>query len=134
MSHLYSNTRPEVAASEAMTLPQRYYTDPEWFQREMEAIHFDMWLCAGRTSQISGAGDYFLRQFGNASVIITRDEQGRNPRFSQRLPPSRNVIVQHRTGQIRRADPMPVSRLDIQAGRHAGQCSAHGKGAGLLRS
>jgi Rieske 2Fe-2S family protein len=59
-----------------MTLPQRYYSDPAWFQREMDAIHSDMWLCAGRTSQIPGAGDYFLRQFANASVIITRDEQG----------------------------------------------------------
>jgi Rieske 2Fe-2S family protein len=77
MSTSYSNTRPEFAVSEAMTLPQRYYTDPAWFQREMEAIHFDMWLCAGRTSQIPDSGDYFLRQFANASVIITRDEQGK---------------------------------------------------------
>jgi glycine betaine catabolism A len=76
MSGSYSNTRPEVAVSEAMTLPQRYYTDPAWFHCEMEAIHFDMWLCAGRASQIPEAGDYFLRQFANASVIITRDEQG----------------------------------------------------------
>jgi Rieske 2Fe-2S family protein len=72
----YYNTRPAVAASEATTLPQSYYTDPAWFQREMESIHFDMWLCAGRTSQIPNAGDYFLRQFANASVIITRDEEG----------------------------------------------------------
>lgn len=35
-----------------------------------------MWLCAGRSGQIPDAGDYFLRQVGNASVIITRDEQG----------------------------------------------------------
>ncbi len=76
MSGSYSNTRPEFVVSEALTLPQRYYTDPEWFQREMEAIHFDMWLCAGRTSQIANAGDYFVRQIANASVIITRDEQG----------------------------------------------------------
>src|SRR5262249_44042213 len=75
MSSSYSNTRPAIAASEAMTLPQTYYTDPAWFQREMEAIHFDMWLCAGRISQIPNAGDYFVRQFANASVIITRDEQ-----------------------------------------------------------
>jgi glycine betaine catabolism A len=72
----YSNTRPEVAVSEATTLPQRYYTDLAWFQREMEAIHFDMWLCAGRASRIPDAGDYFRRQIANASVIITRDEQG----------------------------------------------------------
>jgi len=57
-----------------MTLPQSYYTDPAWYLREMETIHFDMWLCAGRTSQIPQAGDYFLRQVANASVIITRDE------------------------------------------------------------
>jgi glycine betaine catabolism A len=76
MSTSHSNTRPEVAVSDAMTLPQRYYTDPVCFQREMEAIHFDMWLCAGRSSQIPDAGDYFLRQFANASVIITRDDQG----------------------------------------------------------
>jgi Rieske 2Fe-2S family protein len=72
----YSNTRPTVLASEAMTLPQHCYTDPGWFQREMEAIHFDMWLCAGRTGQIPHAGEYFVRNFANASVIIVRDEQG----------------------------------------------------------
>jgi Rieske 2Fe-2S family protein len=76
MSTSYSNTRPEVAVSNATTLPQRYYTDPAWFQLEMEAIHFDMWLCAGRASHIPSAGDYFLRQVANASVIITRDDQG----------------------------------------------------------
>ncbi len=76
MSPAYNNTRPEIAVSEAMTLPQRYYTDPDWFQREMEAIHSDMWLCAGRVSQIPNPGDYFVRRFANASVIITRDEQG----------------------------------------------------------
>jgi glycine betaine catabolism A len=76
MSMSYFNTRATLAVSEAMTLPQRYYTDPAWFHREMEAIHCDMWLCAGRTSQIPEAGDYFLRQFANASVIITRDDSG----------------------------------------------------------
>jgi glycine betaine catabolism A len=76
MSTAYSNSRPELAVSQALTLPQRYYTDPEWFQCELEAIHFDMWLCAGRTAQIRNAGDYFVRQISSASVIITRDEQG----------------------------------------------------------
>jgi Rieske 2Fe-2S family protein len=76
MSTIYENTRPELTASEATTLPQKYYTDPAHFQREMEAIHFDMWLCAGRTKQIPNAGDYFLRQVANASIIIVRDQQG----------------------------------------------------------
>jgi Rieske 2Fe-2S family protein len=76
MSTSYSNTRPELAVSDATTLPQRYYTDPAWFQREMEGIHFDMWLCAGRAQQVPHPGDYFVRNFANASVIITRDDQG----------------------------------------------------------
>src|SRR5437763_17168643 len=76
MSAPYANTRPAVALSEAMTLPQCYYTDPDLFQREMQAIHFDMWLCAGRTNQIPNAGDYFVRQIAHAGIIIVRDEQG----------------------------------------------------------
>jgi Rieske 2Fe-2S family protein len=76
MSASYPNTRPRVTLSEAMTLPQRYYSDHEWFECEMEAILFDMWLCAGRTNQIPNAGDYFVRKIANASVIIVRDEQG----------------------------------------------------------
>ena len=42
----------------------------------MEAIHFDMWLCAGRTEQIPAAGSYFVRRVGGASVIVLRDEDG----------------------------------------------------------
>lgn len=76
MSPSYSNTRPAVALAEAMTLPQGCYTDPAWFQREMEAIHFDMWMCAGRAKQIPNPGSYFVRRFGNASIIILRDDQG----------------------------------------------------------
>jgi Rieske 2Fe-2S family protein len=110
MSTPYSNTRPDVAASEATTLPQRYYTDPEWFQRELEAIYFHMWLCAGRTSQIPSAGDYFLRRFGNSSVIITRDEQGEIRAFHN--------VCRHRGTLL----------CNAEQGRFAGriQCPYHG--------
>ena len=76
MSATYANTRPEVDACEAKTLPQRYYTDPVHFGHEMERIHSEMWLCAGRVGQIPNPGDYFLRQVANASIIILRDESG----------------------------------------------------------
>ncbi len=76
MSTTYSNSRPEVAAGEAMTLPARYYTDPALFQRELDSIYFEMWLCAGRTSQLPEPGSYFLRQIAGTGVIILRDERG----------------------------------------------------------
>jgi Rieske 2Fe-2S family protein len=76
MSTVYPDTRPEVVASEATTLPQRYYTDPALFQREMEAVHFNMWLCSGRANQIPNPGDYFVRRIADASIIILRDDKG----------------------------------------------------------
>ena len=67
--------------------PARYYTDPSHFQLEMERIHFDMWLCAGRTEQVAAPGRYFLRQVGNASVVVLAGEDGR-VRLPQRVPAS----------------------------------------------
>jgi Rieske 2Fe-2S family protein len=70
------NTRPEMASG-ITTLPAKYYTDPGHFAAEMERIYCDMWLCAGRTEQISEAGRYFVKRVGNASVIILRDASGK---------------------------------------------------------
>jgi Rieske 2Fe-2S family protein len=64
------------AAPVAKTLPARYYTDPDRFRREMEKLYFESWICAGRTEQIAESGDYFLREIGGESIIITRDESG----------------------------------------------------------
>ena len=51
MPTTYINARPTVDVAEATTLPQEFYTDPDLFRREMETIHFDMWLAAGRAEQ-----------------------------------------------------------------------------------
>jgi len=59
-----------------LTLPASFYTDPAHFALEMDRIHYDMWLCAGRTEELAAPGDYVLRELGNASMILTRDEAG----------------------------------------------------------
>ena len=66
----YANARPEVRTEEALTLPARFYTDPELFRRELSAVHYDMWLHAGRTEQLAGPGSYFLVRFAGANVIV----------------------------------------------------------------
>jgi Rieske 2Fe-2S family protein len=58
------------------TLPRRFYADPEFYRAELERFYFDRWICAGRADQIPNRGDYFTRQVGDESVIITRDESG----------------------------------------------------------
>ena len=74
MSPAYANSRPSVDVEHATTLPQEFYTDAELFRREMQAIHFEMWLAAGRTEQLKRAGDFLVCEVANASVIVLRDE------------------------------------------------------------
>lgn len=59
-----------------MTLPARYYTDPEIFRKELERFYFGRWICAGRAAAIPQPGDYFLCEVGEESVIILRDHAG----------------------------------------------------------
>ena len=74
MSTIFSNARPQIRVDEARTLPQEFYTDPDHFRREMEAIHLATWLAAGRTEQIKEPGDFFVCEVSNASIVVLRDE------------------------------------------------------------
>jgi Rieske 2Fe-2S family protein len=58
------------------TLPRRYFTDPEIYQREIEAFYFQSWICAGRAAQIEEPGQYFLRDVCGESIVVTRDASG----------------------------------------------------------
>jgi Rieske 2Fe-2S family protein len=73
MSYLDKRPASDVGSR---TLPQSFYTDARWYQRELEHIHYKMWLYAGRTERLSQPGDYFLFELGQASVIVLRDEAG----------------------------------------------------------
>jgi Rieske 2Fe-2S family protein len=59
-----------------LTLPRQFYTDPEFYGRELERFFFTRWICAGRADQIPNAGDFFTRSVANESVIVTRDRSG----------------------------------------------------------
>jgi Rieske 2Fe-2S family protein len=59
----------------ATTLPQRYFTSPEVFAEEQEAIFSRQWVCVGHQSQVASPGDYFLQELARESLIITRDQQ-----------------------------------------------------------
>ena len=74
--------------STPMTLPAKYYTDPEIFRSEMERFYFGRWIYAGRAERIAKPGDYFLCNVAGESVIVTRER-----RFLQCLPPSRHAHV-----------------------------------------
>lgn len=77
---MYANSRPELPPN-ARTLPARYYTDPGYFSQELEQVHLQMWLYAGRTEQVRHAGQYFLVEIGLESVIVVRDGERRLQAF-----------------------------------------------------
>jgi len=96
---MYANARPNMAGG-VTTLPARHYTDPELFRLELERVHFDMWLCAGRTEQVASPGRYFVRQVGNASVIVVRDSEGRLQAFHNVCRHRGTLLCKQEEGQL----------------------------------
>ena len=64
-----------AAPAGAKTLEARWYIAPSIFERERESIFARSWVAVGRTDQISRAGEYFLSEVADESLIIVRDEQ-----------------------------------------------------------
>ncbi|HET6993666.1 MAG TPA: aromatic ring-hydroxylating dioxygenase subunit alpha [Chitinophagaceae bacterium] len=58
------------------SLEQAFYTSNDVFESEWEYIFRKQWLYAGATARIPKAGDYFLYQLQNDSIIIIRGNNG----------------------------------------------------------
>lgn len=54
-------------------MPQQLYTDPAFFELDLEGIFGRHWLFAGVSCQIPEPGDYFTIAIGKASVLVIRD-------------------------------------------------------------
>jgi len=96
----YTNKRPEVHAEQARTLPALHYTCPEMFWREMRAVHYDMWLHAGRTEQLPETGSYFLVQFAGVNVVVLRNEQGEVTAFHNTCRHRGTLLCKEHEGRL----------------------------------
>lgn len=66
----------DVMPMGALTLPARYYVDPVVFQRELDTLFGGMWFYAGRSEEVSRAGQYVVREINGFSVIVSRSPTG----------------------------------------------------------
>src|SRR5947199_10379610 len=66
----------ETFAAGAKTLAQQYFVLPEVFAEEQDRIFSKQWVLVGHQSQLAEAGDYFVAEVGNESLIIVRDKGG----------------------------------------------------------
>ena len=58
------------------SLEQRFYKDPEIYNREIKNIFLKHWILAGHVSRIPTTGDYFLFEMDKESVIVVRSRDG----------------------------------------------------------
>ncbi len=60
----------------AISLPARYYTDPDYYRAELDWFFRDKWFHAGRADEIPNRGDFVVREVAGEGVIVVRDEDG----------------------------------------------------------
>jgi Rieske 2Fe-2S family protein len=61
---------------EGWTLPQPYFTDPEFYRADLDRIWRRGWLFAGHSCELASTGEYFLVEVDVDSVIVIRGENG----------------------------------------------------------
>lgn len=71
--HAFHKTA-DASAQRAQTLPQKYFVSQEVFDEEAEKIFSGHWVLVGHHSEVPEAGDYFLRDVAEESIIVVRDK------------------------------------------------------------
>ncbi|MGH9068631.1 MAG: aromatic ring-hydroxylating oxygenase subunit alpha [Acidimicrobiales bacterium] len=92
------------------TLSGRYYTDPEVFAAEQDAIFSAVWVAAARTADIVQAGQWRVVQVGRESVIVARGTDGELRAFLN--------VCRHRGSRLCTAESGTAKRA-FQCGYHA---------------
>ena len=67
----------------AWTLPPKVYTDAEFFQREIETVFCQNWICVGRVEQLPNPGDYMCIDLLTQPIVVTHDHSGSLHAFSR---------------------------------------------------
>lgn len=62
--------------STVVGLPPAAYSDPAFFEFEMEAVYGHEWICVGRSDQIPQPGDFFTITITGEPLIVVRNKQG----------------------------------------------------------
>ncbi|MEV8044383.1 aromatic ring-hydroxylating dioxygenase subunit alpha [Streptomyces griseoluteus] len=100
-------TTTPVSPSLIPTLPGRYYTDPEVFRREQEALLESMWFCAVRGADLDRPGAFRTVRVGRESVLVTRDRTGALRAFLNVCRHRGARLCTEESGEVRRSLQCP---------------------------
>ncbi|MGX1880560.1 aromatic ring-hydroxylating oxygenase subunit alpha [Streptomyces sp. NPDC055287] len=91
-----------TAASLLATLPGHFYTAPEIFRGEQEAIFESLWYCAVRSADLDRPGAFRTVQAGRESVLVTRTRTGELRAFLNVCRHRGARLCTESAGQVRR--------------------------------
>ncbi len=67
---------------EGFTLPRPFYTDPDYYRVDLEAIYYRDWIFAGHDCEILAPGQFLTLKIGEYPVAVVRGNDGGDSRLS----------------------------------------------------
>ena len=67
----------ETLKQGAMALPREYYMAQSILDLETRNLFYQSWICCGRSNDIEKTGTYIMKNVGDESIIILRDDKNK---------------------------------------------------------
>ncbi|MFT5658093.1 MAG: Rieske 2Fe-2S family protein [Gammaproteobacteria bacterium] len=58
------------------SLPANYYTDPAWYQHELDTVFYNNWVYLCHASTLAGARSFRSFTIGDQGIFLVRDDKG----------------------------------------------------------
>ena len=84
------------------SLEQRFYTDPEIYDLELERVICRNWVLGGHVSELPDAGDFKVIDVGRESAILVRSEDGELRAFANVCRHRGSIVCLESSGNARR--------------------------------
>ena len=95
----------------ALSLPARYYIDPDYYRAELEWFFGGMWFYAGRADEIPEPGRLRAPRGRRREPIVVRGDRGEINAFYNVCRHRGTRLCEQDSGGSRVDDPVPLSRL-----------------------
>lgn len=91
------------AVPHGFSLPQAFYTDPDYYQVDLQEVFYREWLFAGHDCEIPTPGSYFTLQIGAYPVVVVRGKEGNIQAFHN--------VCRHRGSRVCKAEKGKSAKL-----------------------
>jgi len=76
ISPLLSEFDPDRPLDQARTIPNTWYTSPEVYAAERDAVFARSWQAIGRVEQVAASGAFLTAEIAGEPLLVVRDDDG----------------------------------------------------------